>query len=199
LLENADVDARWCLVHATHATAGELAGIAARGAVVGLCPITEASLGDGIFPAVAFVKQRGRFGIGSDSNIRLDAAEELRLLEYGQRLEQRARNVLAGGGGTSTGRALFDAALAGGTQALLAGPGGLTAGASLDLVTLHAHDPALAVHRGDELLDSWIFSVGRSAIDCVWRAGLKVVCNGVHHERDAIRARYAQALRRLRS
>ena len=199
LLENADVDARWCLVHATQATACELAGIAARGAVVGLCPSTEASLGDGVFPAVAFVNDRGRFGIGSDSNIRLDAAEELRLLEYGQRLAHRARNVLAGSGGTSTGRALFDAALAGGTQALLAGPGGLAAGASLDLVTLHAHDPALAAHRGDELLDGWIFSAGRSAIDCVWRAGLKLVSNGVHHERDAIRARYAQALRRLRS
>ena len=145
------------------------------------------------------MKERGRFGIGSDSNIRLDAAEELRLLEYGQRLEQRARNVLAGSGGTSTGRALFDAALAGGTQALLAGPGGLAAGASLDLVTLQAHDPGFAVHRGDELLDSWIFSVGRSAIDCVWRAGLKLVSNGVHHQRDAIRARSAQALRRLRS
>jgi formiminoglutamate deiminase len=187
LLENADVDARWCLVHATHATAGEVAGIAARGAVVGLCPITEASLGDGVFPAVAFVKERGRFGIGSDSNIRLDAAEELRLLEYGQRLEQRARNVLAGSGGTSTGRALFDAALAGGTQARWRA-GGLGR-APRSIWSLRAHDPGFAVHRGDELLDSWIFSRRPQRDRLRRRAGLKLVSNGVHHERDAIRAR----------
>jgi formiminoglutamate deiminase len=118
LFEHAEVDARWCLVHATHATAAELQAIAHRRAVVGLCPMTEASLGDGVFPAVAFSDFDGRFGIGSDSNVRLDASEELRLLEYSQRLTHRARNVLAGGPGVSTGRSLFDAALGGGTQAL---------------------------------------------------------------------------------
>ena len=86
LLAHEDVDEYWCLVHATHATPAELAAVAARGAVVGLCPMTEASLGDGIFPAARFMAERGRIGIGSDSNVRLDAAEELRLLEYGQRL-----------------------------------------------------------------------------------------------------------------
>jgi formimidoylglutamate deiminase len=200
LLEHASVDEHWCLVHATHATDAELAAIAARNAVVGLCPITEANLGDGIFPAASFLERQGRFGIGSDSNIRLDAAEELRQLEYSQRLAQRARNVLAGAGGGSTGRHLFEAALAGGRQALgaiAAGGAGLQAGASLDLVTLRAADPALLARREDELLDGWIFSGGRAAIDCVWRAGVRVVSDGRHRERDAILVRYEKALRRL--
>jgi formimidoylglutamate deiminase len=202
LIENAAVDARWCLVHATHATAAELQAIAARHAVVGLCPMTEASLGDGIFPALAFAEYRGNYGIGSDSNIRLDAAEELRLLEYSQRLAHRARNVLASAGGASTGRSLFEAALVGGARALHgpqapAAAAGLREGASLDLVTLRKDDPSLIGRQGDEILDSWIFCGGRAAIDCVWRAGVKLVTNGAHRERDAIVARYASALRRL--
>jgi formimidoylglutamate deiminase len=205
LLEHARVDERWCLVHATHADDAELARIAAQGAVVGLCPLTESSLGDGIFPAAAFLAQRGRFGIGSDSNILLDAAAELRTLEYSQRLAQRARNVLAGAD-RSTGRALFDAALAGGRQALqggegappvLAAPAGLAAGAPLDLVTLRAAHPALIERRDDEILDSWIFAGGRELIDCVWRAGVKLVSDGRHRERDAILGRYARALRHV--
>ncbi len=114
LFELAAVDDKWCLVHATHATGAELERIAAAGAVVGLCPMTEASLGDGVFPALEFRALAGRFGIGTDSNVLLDAAAELRLLEYSQRLSRRARNVLAGESGHSTGRSLFDAALAGG-------------------------------------------------------------------------------------
>ena len=199
LLENVELDARWCLVHATHATAGELQGIAQRRAVVGLCPITEASLGDGIFPAAAFVGYHGRFGIGSDSNVRLDATEELRLLEYSQRLTERARNVLAAGPGVSTGRTLFDGALSGGTQALHGPhlPAGLRVGSWLDLVTLRRDDPSLIARQGDEILDSWIFAAGCGAIDCVWRAGVKLVTNGQHRRRDAIRTRYARVLGRL--
>jgi formimidoylglutamate deiminase len=201
LLEHAPVDERWCLVHATHATTAELAGIAARGAVAGLCPMTEASLGDGIFPARDFREYQGRFGIGSDSNVRLDAAEELRLLEYSQRLEHRARNVLSAKGGASTGRTLFDAALAGGSQALLkkgtAAGAALIEGAALDLVSLRANDPALVARREDEILDSWIFCGGRAAIDCVWRAGTKVVADGRHCQREAIQGRYARTMRRL--
>ena len=202
LLAHEDVDEYWCLVHATHATAAELAAISSSGAVVGLCPMTEASLGDGIFPAAHFMAERGRIGIGSDSNIRLDAAEELRLLEYGQRLEQRARNVLAAAGGASTGRSLFEAALEGGWQALqggavsVVGPG-LEVGASLDLVSLAGTDAALVARSEDELLDSWIFSGGRSAIDCVWRAGVQLVSKGRHRARGALLARYTAALKRL--
>jgi formiminoglutamate deiminase len=202
LLDAQPVDARWCLVHATHATAAELAGMAARHAVAGLCPVTESSLGDGIFPAAEFAGDRGRFGIGSDSNIMLDAAAELRTLEYSQRLAQRARNVLAAGADASTGRTLFEAALAGGWQALHAGaaqPCGLTAGASLDLITLNSHHPALLERHDDEILDSWIFAGGRELIDCVWRAGERLVQGGRHRGRDALIAGYGQALRALRA
>jgi formiminoglutamate deiminase len=203
LLDAQPVDSSWCLVHATHATGEELAGMAAAGAVAGLCPITESSLGDGIFPAVNFRAHAGRIGIGSDSNIMLDAAAELRTLEYSQRLAQQARNVLAAGIDASTGRTLFDAALAGGWQALQGGgalrPTGLAAGASLDLVTLREDHPALLERHGDEILDSWIFAGGRELIDCVWRAGERVVSGGRHRDRPALLARYARALRKLRA
>ncbi|HXW27173.1 MAG TPA: formimidoylglutamate deiminase, partial [Xanthobacteraceae bacterium] len=114
LMDNFDVGPRWCLVHATHMDAAETARLARSGAVAGLCPLTEANLGDGIFPAAAFLAAGGRFGVGSDSNIAIDAAAELRQLEYSQRLRERARNVLAARAGQSTGRRLYDAALAGG-------------------------------------------------------------------------------------
>ena len=198
LLENAAVDERWCLVHATHATPAELQGVAARGAVVGLCPVTESSLGDGIFPAAGFISAGGRFGLGTDSNIRIDAAEELRTLEYSQRLAHRARNVLAAAPGASTGRSLFDAALGGGSQALQpagSGPAGLAAGAPFDVVTLARNHPSLIGRHGDETLDSWIFAGDRGLVDCVWRAGAKLVSGGRHRDRDVIQARYAQALR----
>jgi formimidoylglutamate deiminase len=203
LLDAQGVDERWCLVHATHATDGELAGIAARGAVVGLCPITESNLGDGIFAASRFREYQGRVGIGSDSNIMLDAAGELRTLEYSQRLAQRSRNVLAGGADTSTGRTLFDAALTGGRQALQGtsptAAVGLATGSSLDLITLAPGHPALLERRADEIIDSWIFAAGREAIDCVWRAGIKLVSGGRHRDRDALVTRYGEALRRLRA
>jgi formimidoylglutamate deiminase len=201
LFEASRVDDGWCLVHATHADAQELQRIAAVGAVVGLCPMTEASLGDGIFPAAEFCGWRGRLGIGTDSNVLLDAGAELRMLEYSQRLKRRARNVLAGEAGGSTGRTLFDAALAGGTQALLGASAGrqvaLVAGAPLDLVSLDTRHPALIERRDDEILDSWIFAAGRAVIDCVWRAGEKVVEGGRHRRRDALVSRYRRAMKTL--
>jgi formimidoylglutamate deiminase len=201
LLEAADVNDKWCLVHATHATPGELGRVAAAGAVIGLCPVTEASLGDGVFPALEFQGVGGRLGIGTDSNVLIDAGEELRALEYSQRLTRRVRNVLAGHSGHSTGRALFDAALAGGTQALGGSPdaavSGLAAQAPLDLVSLDAAHPALIERREDEILDSWIFAAGRDLIDCVWRAGEKVVSGGRHRGRDAIVLRYRRAMKTL--
>jgi formimidoylglutamate deiminase len=203
LFELTGVDAGWCLVHATHATEGELQQIAAAGAVVGLCPMTEASLGDGIFPALEFRALAGRLGIGTDSNVLLDAAAELRLLEYSQRLSRRARNVLAGDTGHSTGRSLFEAALAGGTQALGGAaarsgePVGLSVQAAFDLVSLDASHPALIERHEDEILDSWIFAAGRDVIDCVWRAGEKVVSGGRHRRREAIIAGYRRAMKTL--
>ena len=109
LLDHAPVDQRWCLIHATHMTATETTALAGSGAVAGLCPVTEASLGDGIFPAREFLDAGGRFGVGTDSNVLVGVTDELRQLEYGQRLKHRERNVLSGGPGVSTGRALFDA------------------------------------------------------------------------------------------
>src|SRR5207302_171329 len=133
LFEHEPVNRRWCLIHATHTAATEIAALAGSGAVAGLCPITEASLGDGIFPAREFLDAGGRFGVGTDSNVLIGAADELRQLEYGQRLRHRERNVLSGGAGASTGRALFDHALAGGAQALAQATVGLTPGARADI------------------------------------------------------------------
>jgi len=198
LLEHTALDERWCLVHATHINDAEIQAVAASGAVVGLCPITEANLGDGIFPAGAFLAQTGRIGIGSDSNVLLDAAEELRTLEYSQRLAHRGRNVLASAAGRSTGRTLFDGALAGGAQVLHSARG-LMAGALLDVVSLSTEQPELVQRREDDILDSWIFSGGRRVVDCVWRAGEKVVVNGRHRHRDAIVARYRRTLKNLLS
>ncbi len=189
LLEHADVDARWCLVHATHMTKAETRAVATSGAVVGLCPITEANLGDGVFPAQWY---EGRFGIGSDSNVLIDAAEELRVLEYGQRLIHRARNVMAPQEGASTGATLYRAALAGGAQAL-----GIADTA--DIVSLDAEHPALIGRDGDALIDGWIFAARGGAVDCVWRRGRKVVERGRHVARDAIAARYRKALTLLLS
>jgi formimidoylglutamate deiminase len=202
LLEATPVDDRWCLVHATHASLEELGRVAASGAVVGLCPITEASLGDGIFAAVEFRGRGGRYGIGTDSNVQLDAGAELRALEYSQRLKREARNVLADESGCSSGRSLFQAALAGGAQALLGAcaasqQAGLIVEAPLDLVSLDAGHPALIERREDEILDSWIFAGGREAIDCVWRAGRKVVSGGRHHRREALIGRYRRAMKTL--
>ena len=196
LLENTAVDERWCLVHATHVNDAEMLAVAASGAVVGLCPITEANLGDGIFPAASFLSHAGRIGIGSDSNVLIDAGEEFRTLEYSQRLAHRGRNVLASAAGKSTGRTLYDRSLAGGSR-VLESPRGLVVGASLDVVSLKTQEPELVQRRQDDLLDSWIFTGSRNLVDCVWRAGEKVVSNGRHRHRDAIVARYRHALKNL--
>jgi formimidoylglutamate deiminase len=197
LLDNSPVDERWCLVHATHATDAELGGIAARGAVVGLCPVTEASLGDGIFPTREFLDAGGRFGVGTDSNVLVGVADELRQLEYGQRLKHRERNVLSRGPGVSTGRALLDTALAGGAQALGQPIVGLRAGARADIVTLDTTHPSLAGRRRDAVLDGWIFAANAGAIACVWAGGNKVVEDGRHRIREKARDRFNAAVRRL--
>ncbi len=196
LMDAMPVDRRWCLVHATHITDEETNALADSGAVVGLCPITEANLGDGIFPAGAFQAAGGAFGIGSDSNVRISLTEELRLLEYGQRLQGQVRNVMAGAAEKSTGRALFEGAVNGGAQALRV-VGGLKVGASADIVSLDADHPALAVRTGDDLLDGFIFAGGDRLISGVWRAGRKVVSDGVHHRRAVVAARYRHTLGRL--
>lgn len=194
LLDEAAVDARWCLIHATHMSETEYARVAASGAVVGLCPITESNLGDGIFDLPRLRAAGGRFGVGTDSNVQIGAAEELRQLEYSQRLALRARNVACEAGG-STGRTLFDAALAGGAAALGRDTAGLAPGAPADIVALDRDHPSLAAAAGDRILDACIFSAGAAAVHTVWAGGVKQVDGGRHRDRDRLAARYRTALR----
>lgn len=196
LLDHAPVDRRWCAVHATHMTAAETGRLAASGAVAGLCPITEANLGDGIFPAVRFLGAGGRFAVGSDSNVLIDATEELRLLEYGQRLVHRGRNLLAAAPGVHGGDALYRAALAG-AGAALGARAALAEGCPADIVGLDGAHPSLVGRRGPALADGLVFAAGRTGIDSVWRRGRKLVEHGRHVARERIAARYATVLRRL--
>jgi len=195
LLENAPVDERWCLVHATHVSDREIAGIATSEAVVGLCPVTEANLGDGVFPVQELLSRGGRFGVGTDSNVHIGVASELSLLEYSQRLAYRTRNVVKRAG-QSTGRAIMQLALAGGAQAL-AGGGRIEQGASADFVSLNVHHPALYARQSDALLDAWTFASAGNLVDCVWIAGRKAVADGRHIARDAIRARFLTVMKDL--
>jgi formiminoglutamate deiminase len=197
LLAHAPVDQRWCLVHATHMDAAEIQGVAASGAVVGLCPITEANLGDGVFEGPAFLAAGGRFGVGSDSNVEITGPGELRLFEYSQRLVHRARNVLADGAGASTGRSLYAGALAGGAQALGRRIGRIAVGRRADLVVLDRGHPDLTCVTGDRWLDAYVFTAGRAAIDTVMVGGRAVVSGGRHHRRDTIARGYKTALAHL--
>jgi len=196
LLDHASVDARWCLIHATHMTPQETQRLAASGAVAGLCPLTEANLGDGIFPTRDYLAAGGAFGIGSDSLISVSVTEELRLLEYAQRFQHRARNVLAIGPSRSTGATLFQGAVSGGARALGA-PGHLEAGRPADIVSLDANHPNLIARHGDDILDSHIFAGSLGAVDGVWRYGRKWVTGGRHKDRDAIVAAYRRTFERL--
>ncbi len=196
LLDTAGVDERWCLVHSTHLDEREVPRLAASGAVAGLCPITEANLGDGIFPAVDYLAGGGRFGVGTDSNIMIDAAGELRALEYSQRLAHRARALLANDESPFVGANLFARAVAGGAQALGV-PAGIAAGYAADIVTLDLDHPAFAGADDATLLDRWIFAARSGAIDSVWRAGVKRIEKGRHVAADAIAAAYRACLDRL--
>ncbi len=185
LLANMPVDGRWCLIHATHMSDDETRAMAQRGAIAGLCPITEANLGDGTFPAPTFIEAGGKLGVGSDSNVMISLPGELAQLEYSQRLHRRARNVIAVPGG-STGRTLFDRALSGGAAALAA-QAGLAEGCDADIVSLDC-SAAPYLHE-DQILDHWIFA-GGIRVDCVWAAGRKQVEGGRHRLRDVISRRF---------
>jgi cytosine/adenosine deaminase-related metal-dependent hydrolase len=178
-------------------TASETAALAASGAVAGLCPITEANLGDGIFPAEEFLAVGGLIGVGSDSNVLIDVSEELRLLEYGQRLSLRRRNILSSDGERSTGASLFHQVLAGGGPALGIGTPAIVVGQPADFVSLDLDCPAFFGRGAESYLDSWIFSGGGRGVDCVWRRGRKVVERGRHVGRDPIVRRYRATLAKL--
>jgi formimidoylglutamate deiminase len=193
LLANHDVDSRWCLVHATQMEPHETEALARSGAVVGLCPITESSLGDGIFDARRFLAHGGRFGIGSDSNIRISLAEELRTLEYSQRLRDRVRAAVATPD-KSTGRVLFETAARGGAQAAGRDGGAIEAGRIADLVALDADATDLLGKDGDAVLDSYIFAGDDRMVADVWSAGRHVVTAGRHRRHDEIAARYRKTV-----
>jgi cytosine/adenosine deaminase-related metal-dependent hydrolase len=176
-------------------TTEEVAGLARSGAVAGLCPITESNLGDGTFAAVEYERADGPFAVGTDSNVRISVNEELRTLEYSQRLRDQKRNRL-GAGRSSTGRAIFEAARRGGAQALGLGQAGLSVGQSADIVVLDDTHPSLVGRDGDALIDAWIFAAGNVVRD-VFAGGTHVVVNGRHVERDDVCRRYTATLRRL--
>lgn len=197
LLNNIAVDQRWCLVHATYANGRERDRLAQGDAVVGLCPTTEANLGDGIFPASEFLTAGGHMGIGSDSNVSVSVIEELRLLEYAQRLSHRRRAMLASAESPAVGRYLYDAALAGGARALAQPVGALRVGLRADLVVLDGETPALAQKAGDAILDSLVFAAKHSSIRDVMVAGRWRIRDGRHEHEDSILARYKSTLAAL--
>ena len=198
LLSNANVDARWVLVHATQMTEQEIDGVAKSGAVVAACPITESNLGDGIFGARNYLGAGGRMAVGSDSNIRISLAEELRTLEHSQRLRDRERAVLATSD-KSCGRAMLEHAATGGAQALARDAGRIETGALADLFALDLDDPVIAGLSGDRALDAWVFAGGDGQVSDVWAAGRHVVKGGRHIIRETIAARFNKTMTRLRA
>lgn len=196
-LDNMALNARWCLIHCTQMTSAETAALAKTGAVAGLCPITESNLGDGIFNGVDWLNAGGALAIGSDSNMRISLSEELRTLEYSQRLRDHSRAALATPTQT-TGRRLFDAALRGGAQATGRNTGQLAPGFYADMLALNAHDVALEGRWGDALLDTWIFAGDDHLVTDVWSAGRHMVEAGHHIHRRAITDAYRRTLAHLK-
>lgn len=198
LLDRFDVDARWCLVHATHVDDQETQALARSGAVAGLCLTTEANLGDGIFPAHDYLAANGVFGIGSDSHIGVDWRAELRLLEYGQRLVRRERNVLAAPQQTKVADRLFSAALSGGARATGRHVGALETGARADWIVLDPQHPDLAEKTPPSWLSSVVFCEhGETPVLDVYTGGEKVVEGRRHRDEARLYADYRAALARL--
>jgi len=197
LLERGLVDRHWCLVHATHMTEAEVRSLAATGAVVGLCPTTEANLGDGFFPLGDFLAAGGRIGIGSDSHVSVSPVEELRWLEYGQRLVHGRRSIAASTTEPNSGARLFRAALSGGCQALGQKAGCIVDGHVADLVALDAGHPLLVASEGDEFLDRLVFAGNRPLVSGVMVAGNPVVRGGRHALAGDAAAGFADVMNRL--
>lgn len=198
LLEHGAPDARWCLIHCTQMQPDETRALARTGAVAGLCPITESSLGDGIFDGVRWLRAGGRFGIGSDSNIRIALAEELRTLEYSQRLRDRGRAMLAEPD-RSTGRVLLEEAARGGAQAAGRQAGRIAPGCWADLLALDGRAVDLCGTTADATLDAWIFAGDDRMVREVWSAGRHMVREGRHVAREGIEAEYRAAMAELRA
>ena len=198
VIDNLPLDPRWCLIHCTQMLPEETLGLAGTGAVAGLCPIPESSLGAGIFDGVRYLNARGRFGVGSDSNIRISFSEELRTLEYSQRLRDKSRAAVATPK-RSTGRILFDGVVCGGAQAVGRNAGRIADGCFADLLALDAKAIDLEGRNGDEILDAYIFAGDDRMVCDVWSAGRHVVRGGNHVKGDAIRQAYRATMKRLRN
>ena len=197
LLDAHDVGANWCLIHCTQMLPHETEALAKTGAVAGLCPITESSLGDGIFDGVRYLSSGGRFGVGSDSNIRISLSEELRTLEYSQRLRDTGRAVLAANE-ASTGRVLYEGCVRGGAQACGRDSGAIRTGAFADLMALDETAIDLEGRDGDDLLDAYVFAGDDRMVRDVWAAGRHVVRDGAHVARAAIAERYRATMSKLK-
>jgi formimidoylglutamate deiminase len=197
LLANAPIDARWCLIHCTHLTEAEIAGLAASQAVAGLCPTTEASLGDGIFALPAWRAAGGRFGIGTDSHVGTSPRDELRQLETSQRLRHLGRAMATDADHPHPGRTLLEAALAGGAQASGRRIGAIAPGYRADLVALDPDHPNLVGRREDQLLDAWILGGQGNPVRHVMVGGRMVVRDGRHEAQEPIARRFAATMRRL--
>lgn len=200
LLDNVGLNDRWCLVHATHLDASEIAGSAKSGAVAGLCPLTEATMGDGFYPLVEYHAAGGAWGIGTDSHYSTSIAEELRMLECGKRLELRRRNVVArptGDGAVHSGRVHFDTALAGGEQASGQGGGALVPGRRADLVILDGDCNVLLGHGPDTVLDAWMLGGTQNPVRDVMVAGNWAIRGGHHAQEARIKADYRAAMAHL--
>ncbi len=191
LLANAPVGARWCLVHATHMTETETRALAASGAVAGLCPTTEANLGDGLFALSHFQSAGGRWGIGSDSHVSVSPIEELRWLEYGQRLSLHKRGIAA------SGAALYGTALDGGTRALGRPIGAIEVGRRADIVVLDGDHPILAGRDREDVIDGFVFSGNVSSVRDVMVGGVWVVRDGTHRDEGTVAASYRRTMNRL--
>jgi formimidoylglutamate deiminase len=196
LLNNAQVNQNWCLIHATHMTEEETRLLAKSGAVAGLCPITEANLGDGPFNGPLYLAGGGAFGIGSDSNVNISLTEELRMLEYSQRLRDLARNVLVKDEG-SVGKTLYLGAAHGGARALGRNSGSIAVGRLADLVAIDRAAPALCALEQHQILDGLVFAAKDSVVTDVWAAGRHNVQNGRHKARDKIVSDYRRSMKAL--
>lgn len=199
LFDKAQPDPRWCLIHATHASDAEVALIAGSGAVAGLCPVTEANLGDGIFPLPPFLAAGGIYAVGSDSNNAVSPVEELRWLEYGQRLRDGRRNIAADPRRPSVGAALWKAAAAGGAQALARPAGALAAGKRADLIVLDGDQLDVAGRDGDDILDTLIFAGNENRVRDVMVGGVWRVVDGHHAAEENAANAYRNALHELLS
>jgi formimidoylglutamate deiminase len=198
LYDHFSVDKDWCLVHATHMSENETMLMAKSGAVAGLCPTTEANLGDGFFNGTAYLEAGGNLGIGSDSNISISPTEEIRWFEYGQRLVHRSRNQLSGGFNRSTGRNLFDSLVSGGARACGHNSGAIDVGKRADLIVLDTDHSLLCERNGDELIDSWIFSGNENTVRDVYVGGKHLIVNGHHENEELITSRFKSVIKELR-